>query len=104
MNKKINIEFILGLLILTITVICFFFYFSKVNILNEVKPIKIYSSFLDIGNMSIGNDIKIKGVKVGEVTGIRLDQENFMAIITSSVEENIIIPNDSIFKYRIMVL
>ena len=48
--------------------------------------------------MSIGNDIKIKGVKVGEVTGIRLDQENFMAIITSSVEENIIIPNDSIFK------
>ena len=98
MNKKINIEFILGLLILTITVICFFFYFSKVNILNEVKPIKIYSSFLDIGNMSIGNDVKIKGVKVGEVTGIRLDQENFMAITTSSVEENIIIPNDSIFK------
>ncbi len=98
MNKKINIEFILGLLILTITLLCFFFYFSKVNISNEVKPIKINSSFFDIGNMSIGNDVKINGVKVGEVTGIRLDQENFMAIITSSVEENIIIPNDSIFK------
>ncbi len=48
--------------------------------------------------MSIGNDVKIKGVKVGEVTGIKLDQENFMAIITSSVKENILIPDDSIFK------
>ena len=98
MNKKINIEFIVGLLILIITLFCFFFFFSKVNTSNEVKPIKINSSFFDIGNMSIGNDVKIKGVKVGEVTGIKLDQENFMAIITSSVKENFLIPDDSIFK------
>ena len=98
MNKKINIEFTVGLLILIITLFCFFFFSSKLNILNEVNPIKINSSFFDIGNMSIGNDVKIKGVKVGEVTGIKLDQENFMAIITSSVKENILIPDDSIFK------
>ena len=98
MNKKINIEFILGILILITTLFCIFYYSSKVNILNEVEHIEINSTFFDIGNMSIGNDVKIKGVKVGEVTGIRLDQENFMAIITSSVEENIIIPDDSIFK------
>ena len=98
MNKKINIEFTVGLLILIITLFCFFFFSSKLNILNEVNSIKINSSFFDIGNMSIGNDVKIKGVKVGEVTGIKLDQENFMAIITSSVKENILIPDDSIFK------
>ena len=98
MNKKINIEFTVGLLILIITLFCFFFFSSKLNILNEVNPIKINSSFFDIGNMSIGNDVKIKGVKVWEVTGIKLDQENFMAIITSSVKENILIPDDSIFK------
>ena len=98
MNKKINIEFTVGLLILIITLFCFFFFSSKLNILNEVNPIKINSSFFDIGNMSIGNDVKIKGVKVGEVTSIKLDQENFMAIITSSVKENFLIPDDSIFK------
>ena len=48
--------------------------------------------------MSIGNDVKINGVKVGEVSDISLDQENYMAIITSSVEESIKIPNDSVFK------
>ena len=98
MNKKLNLEFIVGLLILTLTLFCFFYYFLKININHEGTPIKINSSFFDIGNMRIGNDVKIKGVKVGEVSSIRLDQENFMAIITSSIEENIIIPDDSIFK------
>ena len=48
--------------------------------------------------MGIGNEVKIKGVKVGEVSNIFLDKENYMAIITTSVDENIKIPNDSVFK------
>ena len=98
MNKKINIEFILGLLILIISIICIFYYSSKINLFNKMETIQINSSFFDIGNVNIGNDVKIKGVKVGEVSGISLDQENYMAIITSSVDENIKIPDNSTFK------
>ena len=98
MNKRINIEFTLGLLILIISTICFFYYSNKINIFKEVETLQINSSFFDIGNMSTGNDVKINGVKVGEVSNISLDHENYMAIITSSVEENIKIPNDSVFK------
>ena len=98
MNKKVNIEFILGLLILIISIICIFYYSSKINLFNKMETIQINSSFFDIGNVNIGNDVKIKGVKVGEVSGISLDQENYMAIITSSVDENIKIPDNSSFK------
>ena len=98
MNKKINIEFTLGLLILIISITCFFYYLNKINIFNKVDTLQINSSFFDIGNMSIGNDVKINGVKVGEVTSISLDHKNYMGIITTSVEENIKIPNDSVFK------
>ena len=63
-----------------------------------MKHFQINSSFFDIGNINIGNDVKINGVKVGEVSNISLDQENYMAIITSSVNESIKIPNDSVFK------
>ena len=98
MNKRINIEFTLGLLILIISIICFFYYSNKINIFKEVETFQINSSFFDIGNMSTGNDVKINGVKVGEVSSISLDHENYMAIITTSVEENIKIPNDSVFK------
>ena len=98
MNKKINLEYALGLLILIISIISIFYYSSKINLFNKVDTLQINSSFFDIGNINVGNDVKINGVKVGEITSIFLDQENYMAIITSSIEESIKIPNDSIFK------
>ena len=98
MNKKINTEFLLGLVILIISIIFFSYYFSKINIFNKIETLQINSSFFDIGSTSIGNDVKINGVKVGEVSNIKLDQDNYMAIITSSVDKNIKIPDDSVFK------
>ena len=98
MNKKINLEYALGLLILIISIISIFYYSSKINLFNKVDTLQVKSSFFDIGNINIGNDVKIMGVKLREVSNISLDQENFMAVITSSVDESIKIPNDSIFK------
>ncbi len=96
--NKINTEFVLGLLILIISIISIFYYSSKINLLNNTETFQINSSFFNIGNMNIGNDIKINGVKVGEVLNIKLDQETYMAIITSSVDKSIQIPDDSVFK------
>ena len=98
MNKKINIEFVLGLIILILSIISIFYYSSKINLLNKNETFKINSSYFDVGNMTIGNDVKINGVKVGEVLNIKLDQASYMAIITSSIDKSINIPNDSVFK------
>ena len=98
MNKKINIEFFLGLLILILSIISIFYYSSKINLLNKIETFQINSSYFDIGNTTIGNDVKINGVKVGEVLNIKLDQVSYMAIITSSIDKSINIPNDSVFK------
>ena len=98
MSKKFKIEFVSGLLILLISIICIFYYSTKVNIFNKVDKLYINSSFFDIGNINIGNDVKIKGVKVGEVSSISLDEENYVAIITSSINKSFKIPIDSIFK------
>ena len=98
MNKKINIEFVLGLLILITSIICIFYYSSKINFFNKIESFQIHSSFFDKGNINIGNEVKIKGVKVGEVSSISLDQDSYMAIVTSTVDESIKIPNDSVFK------
>ena len=96
--NKINLEFALGLLILIISIISIFYYSSKINLFNKIETFQINSSFFDIGNTSIGNDVKINGVKVGEVLNIQLDQETYMAIITSSINNSIKIPDDSVFK------
>ena len=98
MNKKINIEFVLGLLILILSIISIFYYSSKINLLNKIDTFRINSSYFDIGNTTIGNDVKINGVKVGEVLNIKLDPVTYMAIITSSIDKSIKIPDDSVFK------
>ena len=98
MNKKVNTEFALGLLILIISIISIFYYTTKINLFNKVETLQINSSFFDIGNMNVGNDVKIKGVKIGEISSISLDKENYMAIVTLSLDEKIKIPDDSIFK------
>ena len=96
--NKINTEFVLGLLILIVSIISIYYFSSKINLLNKIETFQINSSFFDIGNTNIGNDVKINGVKVGEVSNIKLDQETYMAIITSSVDKSIDIPDDSVFK------
>ena len=98
MNKKINIEFVLGFIILILSIISIFYYSSKINLLNKNETFQINSSYFDVGNMTIGNDVKINGVKVGEVLNIKLDQASYMAIITSSIDKSINIPDDSVFK------
>ena len=69
--NKINLEFFLGLLILFISIISVFYYSSKINLINKIETLQIKSSFFDIGNTNIGNDVKINGVKVGEVLKIK---------------------------------
>jgi len=96
--KKINLEFSIGLVILIISIICVVYYSYKLNLFSKTETLQINSSFFDIGNTSIGNDVKINGVKVGEISKIKLDQETYMAIITSSVEKSFKIPDDSVFK------
>ena len=98
MSKKINIEFAIGLFILIFSIFFIFYFFSKLNLFNKIETLQINSSFFEIGNTSIGNDVKINGVKVGEISNIELDMENYMAIITSSFEKNVKIPADSTFK------
>ena len=97
MNNKISFEFIIGLLILIITLICFFYFSLKIDYFNNSKKINLNSNFFDIGGLTVGADVKTKGVKIGEVTEISLDGDSYMAIVKSSLNYDLKIPIDSEF-------
>ena len=98
MNKKISFEFIIGLLILIITLISFFYFSLKIDYFDNSKKINLNSNFFDIGDLTVGADVKTKGVKIGEVTEIFLDGDSYMAIVKSSLNYDLKIPLDSVFK------
>jgi len=98
MNNKISFEFIIGLLILLITLVSFFYFSLKINYFDNSKKMNLNSNFFDIGGLTVGADVKTKGVKVGEVTEISLDGDSYMAIVKSSLNYDLKIPLDSEFK------
>ena len=98
MNNKISFEFIIGLLILIITLISFFYFSLKIDYFENSKKINLNSNFFDIGDLTVGADVKTKGVKIGEVTEISLDGDSYMAIVKSSLNYDLKIPLDSEFK------
>tara|TARA_Y100001935_G_scaffold95287_1_gene79207 strand:- start:542 stop:982 length:441 start_codon:yes stop_codon:yes gene_type:complete len=98
MNKKINLEFILGLIILFITIFSFFYFSNKLTFSKYEKNFFLTSSFFDIGSLEIGADVKINGVKIGQVSNIYLDNETYLAIVETSFTEFLKIPKDSLFK------
>jgi len=98
MNKKINFEFIIGLLILIIALVSFIYFFFKIDYFDNSKKMNLNSNFFDIGDLTIGSDVKTKGVKIGEVTEISLDKSSYMAIVKSSLNYDLKIPLDSEFK------
>ena len=99
MNRNINFEFILGITILLLCVFSFIYISSKVDLFQNTKDeFVLESSFFDIGALSIGGDVKIRGVKVGEVSKISLDQNTYLASVITSYYNEIQIPIDSVFK------
>ena len=99
MNRNINFEFILGITILLLCVFSFIYISSKIDLFkNAEDKFVLESSFFDIGALSIGGDVKIRGVKVGEVSKISLDQNTYLASVITSYYNEIQIPKDSVFK------
>ena len=48
-----------------------------------------------IDGIGIGSDVRMAGIKVGTVTGSRLDAQTFQAVVTLSLDDEIKLPSDT---------
>ena len=96
--KKINKEIILGVIIILISLVIFINLFNSYssNKSNNVS-FSLNSDFNNVGSLSVGNDIKIHGVKVGEVANISINPELLVANVIIEFDNFYKIPSDSIF-------
>lgn len=99
MTKNFNFEYLLGILILILSIFSLIYVSSKIDLFqNSKNELILESSFFDIGSLSVGSDVKVRGVKVGEVLSISLDNNTYLASVITSYENEILIPKDSTFK------
>lgn len=93
MNKK-PVETIMGIVV--VIVAAFFLFFAyRVSDLQVVKGYNITAKFLKVGGLNVGSDVRINGIKVGSVVGMKLDDVDYIADVTMSIAPDIKLAEDS---------
>ena len=56
---------------------------------------EIIAEFGSTGGLSVGDDVRISGIKIGKVTDTNLNAQTFGATVTLSIDPSISLPADS---------
>lgn len=64
---------------------------------SQDKGYRLFAKFQNIGTLKVRSPVKVAGVKIGRVSAIRLDQDNFEAVVEMNIQpEYDKLPDDTI--------
>ena len=89
------IEPILGALVLVAAVAFLVFAYNKAG-QRTFTGYPLTARFSSIDGLTTGGDVRIGGVKIGQVTSITIDSESYLAMVKFSVAPEIKLPVDSV--------
>ncbi len=59
-------------------------------------PLK--AEFRQAEGLSVGSDVRLSGIKIGSITSLDLNRENFFATVAMAIDDDIKLPEDSVAK------
>lgn len=98
MLSQRRIELCVGFFMVAATIALMVLAFKVSGLTSFFKPqgYDVTAYFDDIGQLKVRSPVKMGGVTIGEVTGIKLDPTSFRALVTMHLYENMNdIPSDS---------
>ncbi|RYE12524.1 MAG: outer membrane lipid asymmetry maintenance protein MlaD [Rickettsiales bacterium] len=93
--KRNYTEIFIGSIVLLITIVFVIFAYKKAELKTHIKGYNITAKFQQIDGISVGSEIKLSGIKIGEVTRYNLDCSDYRAIVTFNIYNEFKIPLDS---------
>lgn len=94
MNRRNPIETVLGGVVLVIAAMFMVFAYNASD-LRAVKGYDLTATFLKVGGLERGSDVRISGINVGTVTDQRLDATTFEAKVIMSISPDVSLPSDT---------
>ena len=92
-NSKI--ETTVGALVLLLAIGFLVYLLNSTNLIDNNDGLNLKASFRSADGITTGTDVRMAGVKIGSVTGMRLDPESFRAEVLFSLRNDLKIPDDS---------
>lgn len=94
MNRSL-FETITGFAIILFALAFLNFAYTKAEKNTSSSGYVINAKFDRIDGISVGSEVKVSGIKIGEVIGKKLDETTYRAILSIHLDENIKLPTDS---------
>lgn len=94
MNKSV-VEIITGMAIISFAAFFLLTSYSKSGLKKTKDGYSINAKFTSIDGINIGSEVRIAGIKIGEVIERNIDPTSYRAIITMNLDQKIKIPTDS---------
>ncbi len=88
------IETAMGAVVLAVAGLFLFFAWNAAD-LRPVEGYTLKASFASVGGLAPGSDVRIGGVRVGSVTGQRIDPATYRAEISFTVQAGLALPADT---------
>ena len=74
----------------------FFLAFAlKTADVNTESGYAVTAAFSNATGLNVGSDVRLGGVKIGSVSSITLDPQNYMAVATLNIQEGLDLPDDT---------
>ncbi len=94
--KQNVIETIIGFIVLIVALAFFAYAYQSSGKGDSVKGYNLKATFQSAEGIVKGSDIMIAGIKVGSVEDLSLEKESYLAQLTLKIQEDILIPKDSV--------
>lgn len=92
--KRSTIETVLGAVVLFIAGFFLVFSYKTANV-GAIDGYALTADFSETGGLSVGDNVVIGGVKIGSVTAVTLNPEDYQATVHMSIDPKIKIPDDT---------
>ena len=92
--KRNVIETVLGAVVLTVAILFLAYSYSSASI-GSTDGYEVKARFSSIGGLGVGDKVVVSGVKIGSVSRIELDKENFLAEVFLDIGHDYKLPDDT---------
>lgn len=95
MQKRSLAEILTGAVVLAVAIVFLAYAITGSGRALTTGGLSLTARFDRIDGLAPGADIRIAGVKVGQVVGQRIDPETFLAVLTLRVDSTLRLPSDT---------
>lgn len=89
------VETVLGAVVLAVAGMFLVLAYSSARVATT-QGYEVEATFLKVGGLQVGSDVRISGINVGTVAEQTLDQETFEARVTLMIDPEIELPEDTV--------